>query len=176
MQEVVPLLVTSGIEATRSEEKRGTVIDLRKSPTVNATDATLDENPTGKAYTGGNTAPSDAAADATNGPDATPNPADRAEGGIGGNSGIRNGGFSGPASFDAKPGEDVRVMELEARRATISSEEGRRVRKLVRERMAEEWSGRFARYWPRTTRSTANVGYADEAVPTSRHHLHPRRL
>jgi predicted amino acid dehydrogenase len=41
MQEVVPLLVASGIEAGRSEEKRGTVIALRKSPTDNATDATL---------------------------------------------------------------------------------------------------------------------------------------
>ncbi len=38
-------------------------------------------------------------------------------GGNSGNSGIRSGDFSGPASFDAKVGEDVTVAELKARRA-----------------------------------------------------------
>src|SRR5215210_599109 len=43
IKEVLPLLVAAGIEASRSEEKRGTVIALRKSPTDYATNATGDE-------------------------------------------------------------------------------------------------------------------------------------
>ena len=130
IQEVVPLLVAAGIEAGRSEEKRGTIIALRKSPTHDATDTIGSENATGKPDMGGNTASSDATANATNGSDATadatPNPADRAEGGISGNSGIRSGDFSGPTPFDPEPGEYVPVTELEARRTMISSEEERR--------------------------------------------------
>ena len=99
IQEVVPLLVAAGINAGRSEEKRGTVIALRKSPTDDATNATARENVTGKPDTGGNTASSDATANATSAPDATANatrdPAGRAEGGISGNSGIRSGDISG---------------------------------------------------------------------------------
>jgi hypothetical protein len=91
--------VASGIEAGRSEEKRGTVIALRKSPTDDATNTTAVENTTGKPDMGGDTASFHATANATNGPDATTDatrhPADRAEGGISGNSGIRSGDFSG---------------------------------------------------------------------------------
>jgi len=78
IQEVVPLLVVDGIEAGRSEEKRGTIIALRKSPTDDATDATANA-----------TSASNATADATR------KPADRAEDGISGTSGIRSGDFSG---------------------------------------------------------------------------------
>jgi hypothetical protein len=141
MQLIVPLLVTAGIEATRSEEKRGTAIALRKGSTDDATNATGLENVTGKPDAGGNTAPSNATANATNAPNATANatrnPADRAEGGISGNSGIRNGSFSGPVSFDAKPGEDVTVAELKARRGELSPEDARRVRELVRKGFSE---------------------------------------
>jgi hypothetical protein len=138
IQEVVPLLVASGIEAGRSEEKRGTVIALRKSPTDDATNTTAVENTTGKPDMGGDTASSHATANATNGPDATANatqnPADRAKGGLSGNSGIRSGDFSGLDPFGAEPSEGVRVMELEARRRTISSDKERRLRNL-------EWKG-----------------------------------
>ena len=111
IQEVVPLLVASGIEATRSEEKRGTVIALRKTSTDDATNATGLENVTGKPDTGGNTTTSNATANATSVPDATANatrnPADRVESGISGNSGIRSGDISGtPApvrEYLAKP-------------------------------------------------------------------------
>ena len=98
VKEVLPLLVAAGIEASRSEERRGTVISLRKIPTHDATDATVGESPTSKPYAGGNTASSDATANATGAPDATanatPNPADRAEGGNSGNSGITYGNTS----------------------------------------------------------------------------------
>ena len=130
IQEVVPLLVASGIEVGRSEEERGTVIALRKSPTDDATDTTSGENTTGKPDAGGDTASSDATANATNGPNATRNPANRADGG---NSGIRSGDFSGPAPFSPEPVEDVPVTKLEARLTTISSEEERRVRNLEQE-------------------------------------------
>jgi hypothetical protein len=148
MQEVVPLLVASGIEATRSEEKRGTIIALRRSPTNDATDATPGENPTGKPDTSGNIASSIATVNATKAPDATadaiadatPNAAGRAEDGMSGNSGIRSGGISGTVSFVVKPGEDAAVADHEACRTTIPSEEERRVRKLVREGMAERWA------------------------------------
>jgi hypothetical protein len=99
---------------------------------------------TGKPDAGGDTIPSNATANATNGPnttaDATPNPADRAEGGNSGNSGIRSGDFSGPASCGTKVSEDATLAEVEARRATISGEGERRVRRLVREGMAEGWA------------------------------------
>ena len=146
IQEVVPLLVAAGIEATRSEEKRGTIIALRKTPTDDATVATALENVTGKPDTGGNITSSNATANATSTPNATANatrkPADRAEGGISGNSGIRNGAFPGPVSFDAGHGEDVTVAELKARRVNLSPENERRVRELIRggfsERLARQ--------------------------------------
>ena len=135
IQEVVPLLVASGIDAGRSEEKRGTVIALRKSPTDDATNATARENVTGKPDIGGNTASSNATANATNGTDATanatPNPADGAEGGISGNSGIRFGDFTEAVSSEAQPGEDVTVAELQARREDLSVEDEVRVRNLL---------------------------------------------
>ena len=103
---MVPLLVAAGIEATRSEEKRGTVIALRKIPTDDANNATELENVTGKPNTDGNTASSNATANATGASNATANatrnPADRAEGGISGNSGIRSGGFSEPSPEDER--------------------------------------------------------------------------
>ncbi len=106
---MLPLLVAAGIGAHRTEDRSGSKITLRKNPTDDATDATTAENLTGKPDTGGNSVPSNATANAT------PNPADRAEGGISG--GIRSGNFSGPASFDAEPGENVTVAELKMRRA-----------------------------------------------------------
>lgn len=133
IQEVVPLLVAAGIEAARSEEKRGTIIALRKTSTDDVTNTTAVENPTGKPYTGGDIAPSNATANTTNGPDATPNPTDRVEGGISGISGIRSGNFSGPVSFDRKPGADATVAELQARRTGPSPEDERRIRELVRD-------------------------------------------
>jgi hypothetical protein len=140
IQEVVPLLVAAGIEATRSEEKRGTVIALRKIPTDDATNATAAEDATGKPDTGGNTVPSNA----TNGPDATadatPNPADGAEDGISGNSGIRFGDFTEGVSCEAQPGEDATVSELKTRQVDLSPEEERRVRELVREGMSGTWA------------------------------------
>jgi hypothetical protein len=105
IQEVVPLLVAAGIGATRSEEKRGTVIALRKSPTDDATNATAAKNATGKPDTGGNTASSNA----TSAPNATSNPADRAEGG---NSGIRSGGLFGNAH--AHPGVPLQACGMTA--------------------------------------------------------------
>jgi hypothetical protein len=95
IKEVLPLLVAAGIVAVRSEEKRATVIALRKSPTDDATNATGDETPTDQAGTGGNTSQNDATANATTGPNATSNAtresADRAESGNSGNSGNRSG-------------------------------------------------------------------------------------
>jgi hypothetical protein len=98
IQEVVPLLVAVGIEASRSENKRGTIIALRKTPAGDATDATTDENPADKPHTGGNNAPPDATVNATGAPNATANatrnPADRAENGNSGNSGNSSGDYS----------------------------------------------------------------------------------
>jgi len=85
IQEVIPLLVAAGIEASRSEEERGTVIALRKTPTGDATYTTASKNPADKPDSSGNTTDSNATANATR------NSADRAERG---NSGIRSGGSS----------------------------------------------------------------------------------
>jgi len=98
MQEVVPLLVAVGIETSRSESKQSTIITLRKTSTDDATNATTEENPIDKPETGGDTDTDDATANATRASNATANatrnPADRAESGISGNSGIRSGNFS----------------------------------------------------------------------------------
>ena len=141
VQEVVPLLVAAGIEPGRSEEKRGTVITLRKTSSDDATNATGLENAAGKQNTGGNTTSSNATANATKAPNATANatqyPADTAESGVSGSSGIRSGGFSGPAPFGAKPDEDLTVAPLKARRTGLSPENERRVRELVRKGFSE---------------------------------------
>jgi hypothetical protein len=104
MQEVLPLLVAVGIETARSESKQGTIITLRKTSTDDATNATEDEKPVDKPEDGGDTAPSNATSNATRASNATANatrnPADRAESGISGISGIRSGTFS----------EDVRKL------------------------------------------------------------------
>jgi hypothetical protein len=113
IQEVIPLLVAAGIEASRSEEKRGTVIALRKGPTDDATNATAGKNPADKLNPGGNTDSANAAANAT------PNPADGAGNGNSGNSGIRSGNFSEPVSYDAEPGENVTVAQLRDTRPRV---------------------------------------------------------
>ena len=104
INEVVPLLVAVGIEPARSESKQGTIIALRKPSTDDATNATTSENGGGKADRGGDTTASNATANATTASNATanatPNPAETAENGNSGNSGIRFGDFS----------EDVRKL------------------------------------------------------------------
>jgi hypothetical protein len=119
MQEANHLLVAGDIEAVRSEDGRGTVIALRKTPTDDATNATTDESRTDKPDTSGNTDASNATANATRASNATanatPNPADRPGSGNSGNSGIRSGNFSEPVSYDAEPGEDVTVAQLRDR-------------------------------------------------------------
>ena len=119
IQEVIPLLASAGIEATRSEEKRGTIIALRKTLTDDATNATAGEKQESKPDSGGNAD----AANATKAPNATanatPNPAERAGDGNSGNSGIRSGNFSEPVSYEAVSGEDVTVDQLRARRGRL---------------------------------------------------------
>jgi hypothetical protein len=98
IKEVLPLLVAAGIEAERAEDRSGTKIILRKSPTNVATNATGGESGTNKAKAGGNTGADDATSNATTPPDATANTtrkaADRAENGNSGNSGNRSGASS----------------------------------------------------------------------------------
>jgi hypothetical protein len=116
IQEVIPLLVAAGIEASRSEEKRGTVIALRKEPTDDATNATASKNPADKPNPGGNTDSANATANATEASNATanatPNPADRAGNGNSGNSGIRSGDFSEVGDDEVRGllPEDVRKL------------------------------------------------------------------
>src|SRR5215218_6865967 len=95
IKEVLPLLVAAGIEAGRAEDRSGTKITLRKMPKDDATNATVEENPTDKAEPRGDTGEDDATSNATPGPDATSNatldPADRAKSGNSGNSGNTSG-------------------------------------------------------------------------------------
>lgn len=120
MQEVVPLLAAVGIDAVRREGRDGTVIALRKSLTDDATNATTDEKPAGKPDAGGDTASSNATANATEPSNATANatrnPADRAENGISGNSGIRSGSFSQDVrKLLARPPGWLRAQEAKCR-------------------------------------------------------------
>jgi hypothetical protein len=95
IKEVLPLLVAAGIEAGRAEDRSGTKITLRKMPKDDATNATVEENPTDKAELRGDTGEDDATSNATPAPDATSNatldPADRAKSGNSGNSGNTSG-------------------------------------------------------------------------------------
>jgi hypothetical protein len=95
IKEVLPLLVAAGIEAGRVEDKTSSKITLRKMPKDDATNATVEENPTDKAEPRGDTSGDDATSNATTPPDATANTtrksADRAENGNSGNSGNRSG-------------------------------------------------------------------------------------
>jgi hypothetical protein len=65
IKEVLPLLVASGIEAGRVEDRTGSKITLRKLPKDDATNATEDESGEGKAKTGGIKPDDDATANAT---------------------------------------------------------------------------------------------------------------
>jgi putative DNA primase/helicase len=95
IKEVLPLLVAAGIEAGRAEDRSGTKITLRKMPKDDATNATVEENPTDKAEPRGDTGEDDATSNATPAPDATSNatldPADRTKSGNSGNSGNTSG-------------------------------------------------------------------------------------
>jgi hypothetical protein len=64
IQEVVPLLVGVGIEASRERDEAGTTIALRRIPTNDASDASQDHKRIDKPYTAGNTDPDDARANA----------------------------------------------------------------------------------------------------------------
>jgi hypothetical protein len=131
IKEVLPLLISVGIEARRDEDKSGSKIILRKTPRDDATDATDDETGTDRPKPGGIKAEDDATANATTDgsnatggntdiSNATSNPAGKvdsyADSDNGGNSGIRNGNLS----------------------RRLSADEVQEVRRLVREGMVPE--------------------------------------
>ena len=64
IQEVVPLLVGVGIEASRERDEAGTTIALRRVPTNDASDASQDHKRIDKPYTAGYTDPDDARSNA----------------------------------------------------------------------------------------------------------------
>jgi hypothetical protein len=64
IQEVVPLLVSVGIEASRERDEAGTTIALRRVPTNDASDASQDHKRIDKPYTAGITDPDDARSNA----------------------------------------------------------------------------------------------------------------
>jgi hypothetical protein len=65
IKEILPLLVATGIEASRKEDRTASHIVLRKVPRNDATDATGDENPIDKPKNGGIKVEVDATANAT---------------------------------------------------------------------------------------------------------------
>jgi hypothetical protein len=71
IQEVVPLLVGVGIEASRERDEAGTTIALRRAPTDDASDASQNRNRVDKPHTAGNTDPDDARANARHTPNAS---------------------------------------------------------------------------------------------------------
>jgi hypothetical protein len=66
IQEVVPLLVAVGIEASRQRDEAGTTIALRKIPKNDASDASQDRKRVDKPDSTGNTGPDDARLNARN--------------------------------------------------------------------------------------------------------------
>src|ERR671920_22667 len=95
IQEVVPLLVGVGIEASRERDEAGTTIALRRVPTNDASDVTQDKKRIDKLYTTGNTTPNDARSNARHTPnasaDASRKSAETADSGITDNTGNRFG-------------------------------------------------------------------------------------
>jgi len=95
IQEVVPLLVGVGIEASRERDEAGTTIALRRVPTDDASDASQDKKRVDKPDAGGITAPNDARSDARRAPnasaDASRNSAETADYGNTDNTGNRFG-------------------------------------------------------------------------------------
>jgi hypothetical protein len=93
IQEVVPLLVGVGIEASRERDEAGTTIALRRVPTNDASDASQDKKRVDKPDAAGNTDPDDARPNARHAPnasaDASRNSAETADSGITDNTGNR---------------------------------------------------------------------------------------
>jgi hypothetical protein len=83
---VLPLLVSTGIEARRDEDQHGSRIHLRKKPEDDATDATTNGNPEDEPKIGGDTDTDDATANGPGASNATRDLADRAKSGNSGNS------------------------------------------------------------------------------------------
>jgi hypothetical protein len=95
IQEVVPLLVGVGIEASRERDEAGTTIALRRIPKDDASDASQDKKRVDKPYTAGNTYLDDARSNARNTSNASANArrnsAETADSGITDNTGNRFG-------------------------------------------------------------------------------------
>ena len=95
IQEVVPLLVGVGIEASRERDEAGTTITLRRVPTDDASDASQDKKRVDKPDAAGNTEPDDARSNARNtsnaSADARRNSAETADSGSTDNTGNRFG-------------------------------------------------------------------------------------
>jgi hypothetical protein len=91
IQEVVPLLVGVGIEASRERDEAGTIIALRKVPTNDASDASQHHKRIDKLYAAGNTDPDDARSNARHAPNASRNSAEAADSGNTDNTGNRFG-------------------------------------------------------------------------------------
>jgi len=95
IQEVVPLLVGVGIEASRERDEAGTTITMRRVPTDDASDASQDKKRVDKPDAAGNTGPNDARSNARHAPnasaDASRNSAESADSGNTGNTGNRFG-------------------------------------------------------------------------------------
>jgi hypothetical protein len=95
IQEVVPLLVSVGIEARRERDQAGTTIALRRVPTDDASGASQDKKRIDKPDAAGNTTPNDARSNARHTPnasaDASRNSAETADSGITDNTGNRFG-------------------------------------------------------------------------------------
>src|SRR5215204_3510068 len=95
IQEVVPLLVGVGIEASRERDEAGTTIALRRVPTNDASDASRDHKRVDKPDTAGDTDPDDARSNARHtsnaSANASRNPAETADSGSTDNTGNRFG-------------------------------------------------------------------------------------
>lgn len=136
MQEVVPLLVAAGIEAERGRDENAKQIILRKLSADDGSDGRKD-----KPRLDTDRSPADTKADdgmsngreVSNGRnDGIQNPAGSAGSANTADTANRYGNFSGPVSFDAKPGEAATVAELRARRENGNGTPSEYVRKLFK--------------------------------------------
>lgn len=137
INEVLPLLLASGIEARRDRPQGATVISLRRVPADDASDARPSEEPVDKADMARNKPGDDASSNASGASDASSNaspnsaylPASR-------NTRItrnRSGAKSEPLSADLDPGESATLEELKAGRESQAVALPETARKLLKD-------------------------------------------
>lgn len=151
VKEVLPLLVAAGIEASREDAEKGSLIAFRKIPINDSSNSSISEKPAGKADQAGIRGADDSSSNPSQVPnsssDSSPNPAYLKRSGITGDTGIISGANSekDEPSADHRvggPSSHTTVKTIAAPDQTVSDEptdsQKREVKRLIHCGMSEE--------------------------------------